>query len=224
MRYLPINLDIRGKPAVIVGGGAVAARKCRALLAAEARVTVIAPALAPSLQELAEKGRIAHLPREYARGDLAGAFLVFAAADNRAVNRSVADEAKARGILADVADAPDLGDFTSPALLTRGDLLLTVSTSGKSPALARKIRDELATRYGPEYAAALILLGKVREKLLTETANSAYNKQIFNSLVEHDLPALLKNGATAETDYLLLKLFGPGFTLAELGMGEKDSE
>src|SRR6516162_2643286 len=112
MRYFPINLDIRDKPVVIVGGGAVAAHKCRALLAAEARITVIAPTLGPLLQELAEQGRIVHVAREYSEGDLAGAFLVFAAANSRTVNRAVAGEARVRGILADIVDAPDMGNFT----------------------------------------------------------------------------------------------------------------
>jgi precorrin-2 dehydrogenase/sirohydrochlorin ferrochelatase len=224
MRYFPVNLDIRGKPAVIVGGGAVAARKCLTLLAAGARVTVIAPALAVPLRELAEKGKVTHLARTFAPGDLAGAFLVFAATDSRWVNRTVAQEARKCGILADIADAPELSAFTSPAVLTRGDLLLTVSTGGASPALARKIRAELEMRYGPEFGAALELLGIVREKLLTGNTSRPYNKQILTTLADHDLPALLQSGATAELDHLLLDLCGPGFTLAELGMGEKDSE
>jgi precorrin-2 dehydrogenase / sirohydrochlorin ferrochelatase len=224
MRYFPVNLDIRGRPVVVVGGGAVAARKCLSLLAAGARVSVIAPALAPILRELAANGRITHLAREYGKGDLAGAFLVFAATGHGPVNRAVAEEAKERGIPADIADAPALCDFTSPAVITRGELLLTVSTGGKAPALARRVREELENRFGPEYAAALDLLGKVREKLLTAKADSAYNKEILNTLVDHDLPALLKSGSGAAIDRLLLKLCGPGFSLAELGMGKKDPE
>jgi precorrin-2 dehydrogenase/sirohydrochlorin ferrochelatase len=224
MRYFPVNLDIRGKLAVVVGGGAVAARKCLTLLAAGARVTVIAPILAAPLRELAEKETVTHLARKFARGDLAGAFLVFAATDSRMVNRTVAQEAREYGILADIADAPELSAFTSPALLTRGELLITVATGGASPALARKIRADLEMRYGPEYGAALELLGKVREKLLTGNASRQYNKRILTSLAEHDLPALLQSGSPAEIDHLLLDLCGPGFTLGELGMGEKDSE
>lgn len=222
MRYFPINLDIRGKPAVIIGAGAVAARKCITLLAAGARVTVIAPELTGSLQKLVENGRVIHLARNYTEGDLEGACLVFAATDNRLVNGAVAKEAKKYGIPADIADAPELSDFTSPAVITRGDLLITVATGGASPALARKVRMELEKRYGPEYADIIKILGKVREKLLTEKANSPYNKRILNQLVEHDLPALLKKSSAAEIDNLLLKLCGPGFSLAELGMEEKD--
>lgn len=224
MRYFPINLDIRDKPVVLVGGGAVAARKCLALLAAGARVTVIAPELDQGLGELCAQGEIRHLARQFTPGDLAGAFLALAATDSAEVNAAVAGEASARGILADIADAPELGAFTLPALLRRGDLLIAVSTGGKSPALARRIRRELEERYGPEYGTAVMLLGKLREKLLTEKGNSAYNKELFNELVDHDLPALIRNHSTAQIDHLLTKLFGPGFTLAGLGVAEKDTE
>lgn len=224
MRYFPINLEVRGKQVVIVGGGSVAARKCLALLAAGARVTVIAPKLAGPLRDLAENGGVTHLARKYGEGDLAGAFLAFAATDSRMANRAVANEAKKNGIPADITDAPEQGDFASPAVITRGDLLITVSTGGESPALARKVRLDLEKRYGPEYVDFIKILGKVREKLLTEKANRPYNKKILNQLVEQDLPELLKKNSVAEIDKLLLKLCGPGFSLAELGIGEKDKE
>jgi precorrin-2 dehydrogenase / sirohydrochlorin ferrochelatase len=222
MRYFPINLDLRGKLVVIVGGGTVAARKCLALLAAGARVTVIAPKLARPLSELAENGGLTHLARKYCEGDLAGASLVFAATDRRTINRAVANEAKINGIPADIVDAPEMGDFTSPALITRGEMLITVSTGGNSPALARRVRLELEKRYGPEYADFIKILGKVREKLLTEKAKNPYNNKILNQLADEDLPLLLKKRSVTEIDNLLRKLCGPGFSLAELGIGEKD--
>ena len=137
--------------------------------------------------------------------------------------QAVAEEARARGILADIADAPEMGTFTLPAVARRGDLLIAVSTGGKSPALARRLREELEELYGPEYAVTVELLGKVREKLLTEKGNSAYNKKLLNELVSHDLAALIRNHSTTEIDHLLTKLFGPGYTLAGLGVGEKDT-
>jgi precorrin-2 dehydrogenase/sirohydrochlorin ferrochelatase len=110
-----------------------------------------------------------------------------------------------------------------PAVVRRGELLLTVSTGGASPALARRIRKELEERYGMEYATALELLTRLREKLLTEKGNSAYNKQILSVLVGHDMPALLKTGSNIDINHLLTKLFGPESTLAGLGVGEKDT-
>jgi precorrin-2 dehydrogenase/sirohydrochlorin ferrochelatase len=222
MRYLPINLDIQGRKVVVVGGGSVAARKCLTLISAGARVTVIAPTLTQSLQELSEKGAIDHLSREYAGGDLAGAFLVFAATDSPKVNRAVAKEAEKSGIPADIVDSPDLSAFTSPAIINRDELMITVSTGGVAPALAGKIREELEERYGPEYAELIKILGRVREKLLTEKVNSQYNKKVLRALVEEKLPALIKRNAFKEIDRLLRKLCGPGYTLAELGLGEKD--
>ena len=223
MASLPINLDVRGRMVVVVGGGVVAARKCSAILAAGGRLTVIAPTLGPSLAELRDQGRLLHLAREYAPGDLTGAFLVFAATDEAHVNRAVAEEAKSRAILADIADAPDLCSFTLPAVMRTGELQIAVSTGGKSPALARQIRQQLERCYGEEYGAALELMGEIREKLLTEKGNSTYNKEIFNDLAER-LPALVRDGATAEIDNLLKKLFGPEASLAGLGLGGKDTE
>jgi precorrin-2 dehydrogenase / sirohydrochlorin ferrochelatase len=222
MRYFPINLDIRGKPVVVVGGGSVAARKCLSLIAAGARVIVIAPLLAPPLLKLAEEDKLSHLSRKYSAGDLAGAFLVFAATDSPMVNRAVANEAKMSSIPVDIADSPDLSDFTSPAAISRDELLITVSTGGAAPALAGKIREELEERYGPEYALLIKILGRVREKLLTEKANSQYNKKVLRALVDQELPTLIKRNAFTEIDQMLRKHCGPGFTLAELGLGEKD--
>jgi precorrin-2 dehydrogenase len=222
MRYLPINLDIRGRRTVIVGGGEVAARKCVSLLTCGGDLTVISPRLARSLQEMHAAGTITHVDREYERGDLSGAFLACAAADDSAVNRAVAEEAKALGILADIADAPGIGSFTMPAVVRRGDFLIAVSTGGASPALARRIREQLGKEFGPEYGTATALLGRLREKQLTEMGTSAYNKKVFNELVDHDLPYMIKNNSVAEIDNLLTKLFGPEFTMAALGAGEKD--
>jgi precorrin-2 dehydrogenase/sirohydrochlorin ferrochelatase len=174
------------------------------------------------LADLAAQGRIFHLDREYLPGDLTGAMLAFAATDDRLVNAAVATEARSRNILVDVTDAPETGTFTSPAMLIQGDLLITVSTAGKSPALARRIRDELKGRVGPEHATALTILGALREKLLTAAGSSAYNKRLLNDLVDRDLPVLLREKSREDIDRLLTETFGTGFTLAELGVGEKD--
>jgi precorrin-2 dehydrogenase/sirohydrochlorin ferrochelatase len=223
MHYLPINLDIRDRLAVVVGGGPVAARKCAALLEAGARILVIAPDLDDSIAAEIEAGRIRHQARGFEQDDLEGAFLVFAATDAPDVNRAVAREAAARAILADIADAPGLGSFTLPAVMRRGSLQITVSTGGKSPALARHIRDRLDGQFGPEYAAALELLGDLRTKLLTAKGNSAYNKRIFDELAAR-LPAMIGHASPAEIDNLLLTLVGPGYSLAELASGGKDPE
>lgn len=223
MRYLPINLDVRGRTVVIVGGGLVASRKCLLLRASGARVTIIAPDLAPVLQTLADAGAVLHLARVFAPGDLAGAFLAYAATDQPAVNRAVADEAHLAGTLVEVCTEPDRGDFTTPAVVARGDFTIAIGTGGAAPALAGRIRREFEARFDPSYAETVTLLGAVREKLLTANKASAYNKRILKELADADLPHLFRNRAYAEIDQLLATLCGPGFTLSALGVPEKDN-
>lgn len=206
------------------GGGEIAGRKVLRLLESGALVTVVAPQLTEELRQLAQNGRIRHLERDYAAGDLNGAFLAIAATSDSAVNRAVAAAARGGAILVDRVDEPEMGGFTMPAVITRDDLVITVSTSGKSPALARKIRAELERVFGEEYGATLRLLGALREKLLTEKGNSAYNKTLFSELVAHDLPKLIKEHRHDELDHLLLELFGPGFTTHDLLGEEKDHQ
>jgi precorrin-2 dehydrogenase len=222
MKYLPINLAVRDRPVIIVGGGSVAQRKCATLLAAGARVTVIAPQVGPDLQQAVAGGRVRHIPRQYRRGDLAGALLVFAATDRPEVNRAVAAEAAESHMLVEVADAPQSGTFTSPAVFSQGDLLIAVSTAGRAPALAGVIRRQLEARYGPEYAETARLLGRVREKLLTQAANSSYNKQILKELAEQ-LPVLFAANARVEIDNLLQDRCGPAYSLAALEAAPEDS-
>ena len=206
MRYYPINLDLSGRCVVIVGGGAVAARKALRLIDAGARLRVVSPCLEERLAGLAAAGDLEHLERNYRHGDLEGALLAFAATDEAEVNRAVAAEARERGILVDVVAAPREGDFTTPALLCRGDLLVTASTGGASPGLARRIISELEPLFGAEYAQSVSLLAQLREKLLTEKGGSAYNERVFARLAALDLPALLKNGNKDDLDQLLLRL------------------
>lgn len=222
MRYFPIHIDIRGRLAVIIGGGAVAERKCISLLDAGATVRVISPRVSPCMKKLASECRIDHLARKYREGDLKNALLVFAATDNHEANMAVAAEALKRGIPANLADSPEMSTFVSPAVVARGDLLLTVSTGGKSPALSRKIRHDLEACFGDEYIPALQLLGAIREKLLTEKKGSKYNKKLFDALVAHNIPELFRNRSFNEIDRLLRELFGPDFTLDKLGVGIKD--
>jgi precorrin-2 dehydrogenase/sirohydrochlorin ferrochelatase len=222
MRYFPVNLDLNGKPAVIVGGGTVATRKCRSLLDSGAAVTLISPYVTPELRRMIDSGTIRHIERSYHSGDLKGAYIAFIATSDSSINRCAAEEARTGGILANVADEPDMGTFTLPATCRRGDLVLTVSTGGGYPALSRHIRSQLETMYGPEYAPLLILLSRIREKLLTDKGNSAYNKRILNELLHHDLHVCIRKLATDDINRILLKLLGPEYTLAGLGLSEED--
>jgi precorrin-2 dehydrogenase / sirohydrochlorin ferrochelatase len=166
--YYPVCLDLRDRPCVVIGGGAVAARKVEGLLECGARVTVVAPALVPRLQSLLDEGRIEARQRPYAKGDLAGVALAIAATDERAVNARVAAEARARGVWLNAADDPERCDFILPAVIRRGDLQIAVSTGGRSPALARRVREDLERLLPPEYADLLPLLADVRAELRQE--------------------------------------------------------
>jgi len=210
LRYYPVNLDLHDQLVVIIGGGAVAARKARRLVSAGARLRVVAPRLDDRLAALAADASLTHVARGYLPGDLEGALLAFAATDDAALNLAVAAEAKERGILIDIVDAPRQSGFTTPALLERGDLLITASTAGASPALSRRIIGELEPLFGEEYAEAVTLLGAVREKILTEKGGSAYNERVFAELAALDLPALIKNGQRDAIDQILLKLSASG--------------
>lgn len=160
--YPIVLTDLAGARCVVVGGGAVAERKVAGLLDAGAHPTVVSPTLTPALAAWREAGRIAHVARPYAEGDLDGAGLAFAATDDPTVNGVVAADARLRGILVNVADDPAAGSFHTVGAVRRGDLLLTVSTDGRSPAFAAHLRAELAERYGPEYAGALAVAAGAR--------------------------------------------------------------
>ena len=191
MNLFPLNLDIRGRNAVVVGGGPVAERKTLSLLEAQALVTVIAPGVTPFLEELSREGRISHLKRPWRPGDGNSACLVFATTNDVAVNAAVAREAGQSGIPVCVANAPEEGTFTSPAVIRRGELLITISTGGRSPALARRIRRDIETLYGPEYADIIDFVGKLRENKLTAGRGGAYNTKLCDELLAGDLTLLL---------------------------------
>ncbi len=160
--FYPMFLNINGKRCVVVGGGKVALRKVRALLEHGASVEVISPDLCSELLELAERGRISTLRRCYQPGDLGKALIAIVATDDKDVNQQVAKEARRGRVLVNVADDLVNSDFIIPSCTHRGEITIAVSTSGKSPALARKIRTRLDKEFGDEYAAMVRLISEVR--------------------------------------------------------------
>ena len=162
--YFPAFLDLRERPCLVVGGGAIAERKARELLACHARVTVVSPCLALGLQKLAESASIAWRPRTFLRSDVRRCALVIAATGVPAVDGAVAVEARRRGVLVNVVDRPDQCDFIFGSVLRRGELQVAVSTGGRSPALAREIRRRLESIIGPEYAELVERVGHARTR------------------------------------------------------------
>lgn len=163
--YYPVFLDVRNRKCVVIGGGNVGEEKARKLLECEARVVVISPEVNAAVRELAEAGKVTWLPRAYQPGDLEGAFLAIAATDSNQVNRQIAAEAEQRNVLLNVVDVTHLCTFMAPAVARRGDVTIAVSTSGASPALARKFREELSRSRILEYADLAPLLADVRKEL-----------------------------------------------------------
>lgn len=187
MRHYPICLDISGKRCVVVGGGSVAERKVRRLLACGARVEVVGKTLTSVLTAWKGQGKIVHLEGGYEDSFLAGAALAIGATDSEGVNGRIAADARKRGIPVNIVDNPALCDFILPSVVERGDLLIAVSTGGKSPALAAKLREELEEVYGPEYAVLVEILGDLRERVIAAGGPSAENRERFAAVVRSDI-------------------------------------
>ncbi|HUV04165.1 MAG TPA: bifunctional precorrin-2 dehydrogenase/sirohydrochlorin ferrochelatase [Armatimonadota bacterium] len=198
MSHYPVNLDLKGRRCVIVGGGPIAERKAQMLLDFGAAVGVIAPELTPRLHDLAENGLVEHTAGVYMPGMLDGAFLVIAATDDRETNKAVSSEAQRLGILVNVVDDPELCTFFVPAILRRGDFIISISTSGRSPALARRVREELESRFGPEYGELADLLGELRDEMKARHPDPAERYQVFLRILDSGVLDLLAQGKRNE--------------------------
>ena len=192
MRYYPIYLDLKGRDVLVVGGGAVAEGKALQLLEAGARVTVVSPQLTEALRAAADRGEITHLDGSFAEGDLNGAFLVIGATDDRKVNEKVAKAARERGMLCNVVDQPDLCNFITPALVTRGELQISVSTGGGSPTLTQRVKREVAALIGEEYGVLLELAAEMRAEAKNLVADFERRKEVLRAFVESDALDLIR--------------------------------
>ena len=157
----PVVLDLTDRRCVVVGGGGVAGAKVRGLVDAGAAVTVVAPSVSDELASLAASGAVTHVARAYQAGDLAGAFLAIATGD-RAENASVCAEARAGGVLVNAVDDIEHCDFAAPSIVRRGDLTISVSTAGRAPALARRLREVLSAQFGEEWGDLVAVLAEAR--------------------------------------------------------------
>lgn len=238
MPFYPINLTVAGRRCLVVGGGAVGARKVLQLVRSGARVTVVSPAVDAALGPAIASGAIRWEARGYLSADLASipteatlppgssgeeapapssaVFLVIAATDAPAVNARVRADARREGVLCNIADQPEACDFTLPAVVSRGDLTVTVSTSGKSPALARKLRKELEELLGEEYAMGLRVMGAARKKLLEEGRDPDAHRRQFRQVIDGGLIPLLKEGRFEDVDRLLREALGEDYTFESL--------
>ena len=216
MKYYPVNLNIQNRHCLVVGGGVVGTRKVIALLDCGARVTVVSPDPTPRLQELAAMGSIQLEKRSYRSDDINKMFLVIGATDDENLNRQISKDAERVNILCNIADRPEVCNFILPAIVRRGDLAITISTSGKSPAMAKRLRLELETQFGEEYADLLRLMGAIRDKLLSQAHEPEAHKALFNQLIDKDLIGLIKAGNTQDINALLHDVLGEGYKIEEL--------
>ncbi len=176
-RYYPAFLDLAGRRSVVIGAGPIAERKVEQLLAAGADVMVVSPDATPTIERLADAGSVRWIPRNYAPGDLAGAWIAIAATDDHSVNSAIHQEADREGALLNVVDKADLCGFIAPSVVERGPVTIAISTAGTSPALARKLRELIGGDQNPahydhdpfcrclEWADAAAVLSEVRAEL-----------------------------------------------------------
>ena len=200
MNLYPIHLNLQNRRCLLVGGGQVAQRKAAGLQDAGASVVVVAPEATPLLQEQAEQGAIEWQREAYEARHLDSAFLVIACTDSREVNAKVTREAAERNLLTLCADDPEAGNFVSPSVIRRGDLLLTISTGGGSPTLAAVLRERLETEFGPEWAEMTKILGAMREFVKTNSTKAERKAAVGRALADDESHKLLLAGKRLEAE------------------------
>lgn len=178
----PIFLKLDGRRCLVVGAGIIAEGKIRGLLSEAAVVHVVAPEATTQIHEWAASGLVRWEGRVFDPHDLEGAFLVIVATSSREVNSSVFNEARLRGVLCNAVDDPTNCDFYYPAVVNRGDLQIAISTNGRSPALAQRIRRELEEQFGPEYESWVAELGTERDQLAAVEMDPEARKKLLHEL------------------------------------------
>jgi precorrin-2 dehydrogenase len=212
--YYPVYIELRDQPCVVVGGGKIAEGKVEGLLAVQATVTVIAPELTSHLHNLAEQKQIAYISRKYQPGDLADAFMVICATDQAEINHQVWQEATANHQLVNVVDDTPRCNFIAPSILRKGDLTIAISTSGKAPALAVRLKERLQREIGPEYERFLELAGKLREPLAQHIPDFETRKAIWYELVDSEILDVLARGDESSAREIISRVVGFDFETA----------
>jgi len=190
--YYPMMMNLSQRRCLVIGGGAVAERKVASLLDAGGLVILVSPNVTPRLAAMATTELIHHLPRRYRRGDLRGAFLCVVATNDRRLQKQIWKEAKEQGVLANIADSTEACDFLVPSYFRRGDLLVSISTAGKSPALAKRIRRDLEGRFGREFEVLLEVLTSLRPRILEEVKDPKRRRSILERTGDPDLLTLVR--------------------------------
>lgn len=216
MRYYPISLDVQNRHCLVVGGGSVGARKISTLLDCGASVTVVSPRISAKLNELAKKTTLIIKKKPFQFSDLKDKFLVIGATDNQELNQQIHAEAERLGILCNIADRPEACNFILPSIVKKGDLVIAISTSGSSPAFAKKLRKDFEKQFGNEYAVFLELMGAIRKKLLAKDHKPEVHKPLFEQLINRGLVEMIKDSRNKDINLLLHEILGEGYIFEEL--------
>ncbi len=202
MRYYPIFLDLKNKSVAVVGGGIIAEGKAQQLLEAGAKIYLVSPEITVTIHQWVENRTITFRQGEFTPDDLCGAVLVICATNNRAVNESVAQASAARGILCNVVDQTDLCNFITPSLLMRGDLQIAISSGGKSPTVAQRVKREISETIGAEYEIFLNVTATLRVEAKRLIPDFNTRRDFMKSYVESDALELIRAGKITEAENL----------------------
>ena len=216
MQYYPVFLDIKGRDCLVVGGGEVGTRKVEMLLECGASVTVVSMDTTETLKRLFEERRITLVTRAYRSSDLDNRFLIIGATNDEKLNQQLSMDAEKNNLLCNIADRPAACNFILPAIVQQGDLVLAISTSGKSPAFAKKLRKDLHKQFGRAYAIFLNLMGAIRCRLLLQKHAPEQHKPLFQEIIQSDIISWIEHRQFKEIDRLLFDVLGPGYTFDDL--------
>jgi precorrin-2 dehydrogenase len=196
--YYPIYLDIENRDVVIIGAGNVCARKAETMMKYGAKVVVIAPRVSEEIEQWAREGCLAIRRKRYEPGDLDGANLVIASTDDQQVNEQIAADCRARRIPVNVVDVTPLCEFIVPAIIEKGSVQIAVSTGGKSPALARTLKEDLHRFIGPEYAEVNDALATLRDGAKRVLPTDVDRKRFFDGIIAAGILDMLRGGRKRE--------------------------
>ncbi len=214
--YYPIFIDVENHDVVIIGGGEVCARKAETMLRYGARVTIVSPQFTDEIESWARDGKLTLRRKRYETNDLDGASLVIASTDDTRVNEQVAADARARKVPVNVVDVTPLCEFIVPAIIDKGSVQIAVSTGGKSPALARTLKEDLIRIIGPEYAEVNDVLGTLREGAKKILPTDVDRKRFFDSLIAAGILDMLRDGRRKEAYETIARMCeGAGVPVSE---------
>jgi siroheme synthase-like protein len=196
--YYPIFLDIEDRSVVIIGGGEVCARKAETMMKYGARVTVVSPMFTSEIQQWARDGKLVTREKRYEAADLDGANIVIASTDDTAVNEQIAADCRDRRIPVNVVDVTPLCEFIVPAIIEKGSVQIAISTGGKSPALARTLKEDLHRSIGPEYAEVNDVMGTLRDGAKAVLPTDVDRKRFFDGIIAKGILDMLRSGRRRE--------------------------